>query len=60
MITWLMAEHVPPFTADALVFGQRDPSGPQFGGMLGPLRDCRVHEVTWRGPVPCWLCEAAS
>ena len=61
MSIWYLADRLPPFRADPLVFGERDPSGPK-AGPLGPLRQCAVHEVTWRSfdDTACWLCEAAS
>jgi hypothetical protein len=54
---WLRAEWVPPFTPDLRVFGDYPASEPPRV-LQGPLRQCRVHDVTWRGDSPCWLCEA--
>ena len=55
---YYLAERLPPFTADPRVFGDWELEGPQPYA-YGIKRECRVHEVTWRGDAPCWLCEAA-
>jgi hypothetical protein len=49
------AANLPPFRPDLLVFGDHEASEPPRG-LQPPLRQCRVHEVTWRGDAPCWEC----
>jgi len=55
---YLKSEQLPPHRCDPLVFGQRDPSRRSYGG--GPPQGCAKHQVTWRGFVPCWLCESEA
>jgi hypothetical protein len=56
---WLLARNLPPFHADPIVFGDHEATEPPYG-LLGPVRECRAHEVKWRGDAPCWLCEAVE
>ena len=55
----IAAPPAPPWQADVTVFGDWGPQGPAPYG-TGIKRDCRVHDLAWRGDAPCWLCEAAS
>ena len=50
-----LAHHLPPFSADPRVFGDWEATEPPRG-LQGVLRECREHEVTWRGEEPCWEC----
>lgn len=46
----------PPCGPDPLVFGPQDTEPGQRDGWPRPEPRCGVHQVSWSGPGPCWLC----
>ena len=59
MTVYYLAEHLPPFHADPMVFGDWAPDQePVY--RLRAVWHCGEHlGITWRGDGPCWLCGGA-